>query len=274
MSNMSPEDIFNNYSKNSIMLQRQDSIESTMSETNSNEMNNSFSYHCPYEHNVTPYGFSGLIPKFCPHRPGNSTTTKENMKQYSRRMKENLDLPKNTIHLDNVLKLKDKRTTIMIRHIPNKYTLDILMQEINVNFEGKYDVLYLPIDFVHNSNLRFAFINFIDPMHLIYFYDEFIERKWNLFNSGKRCQLVYWKLQGKAELLDYIKKRNRITSLNDNIYKYPIKKSFYISNDINRIPPQIEIPMKYYKVFVNYYMYSLCRKKNENVFIVEKYYNF
>ena len=102
------------------MLQRQDSIESTMSETNSNEMNNSFSYHCPYEHNVTPYGFSGLIPKFCPHRPGNSTTTKENMK-------ENLDLPKNTIHLDNVLKLKDKRTTIMIRHIPNKYTLDILM---------------------------------------------------------------------------------------------------------------------------------------------------
>lgn len=189
-------------------------------------------------------------------------------------MKENLDLPKNTIHLDNVLKLKDKRTTIMIRHIPNKYTLDILMQEINVNFEGKYDVLYLPIDFVHNSNLRFAFINFIDPMHLIYFYDEFIERKWNLFNSGKRCQLVYWKLQGKAELLDYIKKRNGITSLNDNIYRYPIKKSFYISNDINTIPPQIEIPMKYYKVFVNYYMYSLCRKKNENVFIVEKYYNF
>ena len=51
-------------------------------------------------------------------------------------------------------------------------------------------------------------------------------------------------------------------------------QSFYISNDINRIPPQIEIPMKYYKVFVNYYMYSLCRKKNENVFIVEKYYNF
>ena len=90
---------------------------------------------------------------------------------YKREMKENLDLPKNTIHLDNVLKLKDKRTTIMIRHIPNKYTLDILMQEINVNFEGKYDVLYLPIDFVHNSNLRFAFINFIDPMHLIYFYD-------------------------------------------------------------------------------------------------------
>ena len=189
-------------------------------------------------------------------------------------MKENLDLPKNTIHLDNVLKLKDKRTMIMIRHIPNKYTLDILMQEINVNFEGKYDVLYLPIDFVHNTNLRFAFINFIDPMHLIYFYDEFIERKWNLFNSVKRCQLVYWKLQGKAELLDYIKKRNGITSLNDNIYRYPIKKSFYISNDINRIPPQIEIPMKYYKVFVNYYMYSLCRKKNENVFIVEKYYNF
>ena len=130
------------------------------------------------------------------------------------------------------------------------------------------------MDFLHNSNLGFAFINFIDPMHLIFFYDEFIERKWNLFNSGKRCQLVYGKLQGKNELLNYIKKRNGITSFSDNIYKYPIKKTFYINNDINRNPQQIEIPMKYYKVFVHSYQVALCRKKNEDVFIVEKYYNF
>ena len=280
MKTMSPEDIFNNYSKN-LFIHRQDSIDSTMNDTDcnfssntTNDMNNSFSYHCPYEHNVTSYGFSGLNPKFCPHRPGHSSTTNENIRQYSRRLNENLDHPKNTIHLDNVLKLKDKRTTIMIRHIPNKYTIELLMQEINSNFEGKYDVLYLPMDFLHNSNLGFAFINFIDPMHLIFFYDEFIERKWNLFNSGKRCQLVYGKLQGKNELLNYIKKRNGITSFSDNIYKYQVHKTFYINNDINRNPQQIEIPMKYYKVFVHYYQFALCRKKNEDVFIVEKYYNF
>lgn len=244
------------------------------------DLNNSFSYYCPYEPSVqnslNSFGFAQLNPYYCPHRPSNNQIRKENAKKYAKRMKDNLDLPKNTIHLDNVLKLKDKRTTVMIRHIPNKYSLEVLMQEINVNFEGKYDVLYLPIDFVNNSNLGFAFINFVDPMHLIYFYDEFIDQKWQLFNSGKRCQLVYGKLQGKTELLEYIKKRNgiHINSSNEDMCRFPWQKTFYLNNNINHNPPKIELPMKYYKVFINYYLYALCKKKNDKVFIVEKYYNF
>ena len=38
--------------------------------------------------------------------------------------------------------------------------------------------------------------------------------------------------------------------------------------------PEIEIPMQYYNVFINYYPYSLCHKKNDSIFIVDKYYNF
>ncbi len=190
-----------------------------------------------------------------------------------------LDSPKNIIHLDNVLKLKDKRTTIIIRHIPNRYDLEFLMNEININFFGKYDCLYLPMDFVNNSNLGFGFINFIDPIHILLFYTEFIGKKWNYFNSGKRCQLAYAKIQGKNELLKYIYKKNGLNNSDKNRINDLLYKSFYISNDNNnnnknKYYPLIEIPMKYFNVFKNYYPYSLCHIKNESIFIVDKYYNF
>ena len=209
----------------------------------------------------------------------NNNIMSNNYKEKKYHKNEILDSPKNTIHLDNVLKLKDKRTTIIIRHIPNRYDLEFLMNEININFFGKYDCLYLPMDFVNNSNLGFGFINFIDPIHILLFYTEFIGKKWNYFNSGKRCQLAYAKIQGKNELLKYIYKKNGLNNSDKNRINDLLYKSFYISNDNNnnnknKYYPLIEIPMKYFNVFKNYYPYSLCHIKNESIFIVDKYYNF
>ena len=34
----------------------------------------------------------------------------------------NLDSPKNIINLENIMRNRDKRTTLIIRNIPNKYT--------------------------------------------------------------------------------------------------------------------------------------------------------
>ena len=209
----------------------------------------------------------------------NNNIISNNYKEKKYHKNENLDSPKNTIHLDNVLKLKDKRTTIIIRHIPNRYDLEFLMNEININFFGKYDCLYLPMDFVNNSNLGFGFINFIDPIHILLFYTEFIGKKWNYFNSGKRCQLAYAKIQGKNELLKYIYKKNGLNNSDKNRINDLLYKSFYISNDNNnnkknKYYPLIDIPMKYFNVFKNYYPYSLCHIKNESIFIVDKYYNF
>ena len=43
---------------------------------------------------------------------------------------------------------KDGRTTIMLRNIPNKYTRDMILEEIDgLNFKKKYDFFYLPIDY-------------------------------------------------------------------------------------------------------------------------------
>ena len=188
-------------------------------------------------------------------------------KQKSKKNKANLDSPKLMIHLDNVLKLKDKRTTLIIRNIPNKYTIQLFQNEINVHFFGKYDILYLPLDFVNKTNLGFGFINFIDPIHILYFFSEFIGKKWNIFNSEKRCQLAYAKIQGKNSLLKYIYKKNMNNKCNLST------NSFFIENNQIRVN-EIEIPMQYYISFIRYYPFSICHKKNNYIFIVDKYFNF
>ena len=188
-------------------------------------------------------------------------------KQKSKKNKANIDSPKLMIHLDNVLKLKDKRTTLIIRNIPNKYTIQLFQNEINVHFFGKYDILYLPLDFVNKTNLGFGFINFIDPIHILYFFSEFIGKKWNIFNSEKRCQLAYAKIQGKNSLLKYIYKKNMNNKCNLST------NSFFIENNQIRVN-EIEIPMQYYISFIRYYPFSICHKKNNYIFIVDKYFNF
>ena len=182
----------------------------------------------------------------------------------------NLDSPKNIINLDNILKSRDKRTTLIIRNIPNKYTISLLLDELNKNFENKFDIVYLPQDYINNSNLGFGFINFVNHMHLILFYDEFVGKKWNCFNSKKRCQLAYSKYQGRNELMKYIHTKLGISNLDNN--NENIKKSFFINNNKN-VGAFIEIPMKYYANFISFYPFSLCHNKDDKVFIIDKYYN-
>ena len=85
------------------------------------------------------------------------------------RVKENINFTQFTIDLDKIIRVEDKRTTLMIKNIPNKYTINILFQEINLNYLGKYDFLYLPLDPSNKCNLGFAFINLLDPMQILLF---------------------------------------------------------------------------------------------------------
>jgi len=182
----------------------------------------------------------------------------------------NLDSPKNIINLDNIIKGRDKRTTLIIRNIPNKYTMSLLLDELNKNFENKFDVVYLPHDFINNSNLGFGFISFVNHMHLLLFYEEFVGKKWNCFNSKKRCQLAYSKYQGKTELIKYIHTKLGVSNLDNN--NDNIKKSFFCNYNKN-IKASIEIPIKYYNIFISFYPYSLCKYKDDKVFVIDKYYN-
>ena len=94
----------------------------------------------------------------------------------------------------------------MIKNIPNKYSFKSLLDEINSQFKNKFDVLYLPLDNSNDCNLGFAFINFINPMHIIQFYDNLRGKKWKKFKSDKICELVYAKVQGKQNLIKHIEK--------------------------------------------------------------------
>jgi len=42
---------------------------------------------------------------------------------------------------------RDGRTTVMIKNIPNKYSLKLLSDEIDEKHANHYDFLYLPFDF-------------------------------------------------------------------------------------------------------------------------------
>ena len=177
--------------------------------------------------------------------------------------KKSLDIPRNKIHLESILRQKDKRTTIMIRHIPNKYTLKLFSDEINKSFFNKYDLLYLPVDIDNHCNLGFGFINFVDSIHIIDFYDRYFGKKWEKFNSDKICELAYAKVQGKEELLKHIE-QNGITCDMQVYMTYDIKIEKKSS---------IELPMKYLQAFLNFYPYSLYRIVSNERFAVDSFYN-
>ena len=146
------------------------------------------------------------------------------------------------INLDNILKGIDKRTTIMIRHIPNRYSYQNLLEEINMTCKDKYDFLYLPLDSENNCNLGYAFINFINPLHIIYFYNIFKSRKWLHYNSYKECDLSFAKYQGKNELTSNIER-----NIGKNGDKRRLPMIFEIKN-----PPKISLFKQYYEMIQKY----------------------
>lgn len=92
-----------------------------------------------------------------------------------------------------------RKTTLMIRNIPNKYTKELMLETIDANFCEAYDFFYLPIDFKNNCNVGYAFINFKELKLIKPFFEQFNNKKWAKFNSEKICEIKYARIQGKSE---------------------------------------------------------------------------
>eukprot|EP01029_Cantina_marsupialis_P023500 TRINITY_DN588_c0_g1_i12.p1 TRINITY_DN588_c0_g1~~TRINITY_DN588_c0_g1_i12.p1 ORF type:complete len:2120 (-),score=751.89 TRINITY_DN588_c0_g1_i12:303-6662(-) len=107
----------------------------------------------------------------------------------------------NPVELDAIMSGRDHRTTLMIRHIPNKYSQTMLLEEIDNHYRGTYDFFYLPIDFKNRCNVGYAFINFMEPRFIVSFFKEFNGQRWPKFNSEKVCGLSYARIQGKQGLI-------------------------------------------------------------------------
>jgi RNA recognition motif-containing protein len=100
--------------------------------------------------------------------------------------------------LDSTPLAELSNTTVMIRNIPNRYTQESLIEEIDSTVEGA-DFVYLPINFnKKTTNLGYAFVNFpsaaaAEEFMAAFDGHQFIRQPQSL----KRAQIGYAKVQGK-----------------------------------------------------------------------------
>ena len=168
------------------------------------------------------------------------------------------------IVIDDIITGKEKRTTLMLRNIPNKYTLTNLVEELNPSFWGKFDYINLPIDYDRKLNLGYAFINFVDPMHIILFYETYRLKKWTKYRSDKKMDMTYADKQGKKD----------INCKDDQTYFAENDKRF----NFNTLQLKIEIPISHLDFFKKIYINSVCVVQqdkhpiyNDKCFIVKSF---
>lgn len=113
----------------------------------------------------------------------------------------------------------------MLRNIPNKVDQAMLKSIIDESSWGKYDFMYLRIDFANDCNVGYAFINFVDPLDIIDFVNARGNQRWNCFKSDKVAEISYATIQGKDCLVQ--KFRNSSVMLEPAHYR---PKLYYTSN--------------------------------------------
>ena len=157
---------------------------------------------------------------------------------------------KQFLNLDDIANGKDLRTTIMIRNIPIKYTDEKLNEEFK-EFHGKYDCLYMPYDYEKNGNRGYAFINFVNSLHILLFHEKFNGKKWIHFESSKICELNMAHFQGFNEIQKHAKnfkelKKTNFSKSNENM----VIPSKYLSKLKKRFPKMKYTENKNKKEFV------------------------
>ncbi|KAK1979498.1 RNA recognition domain-containing protein 2 [Colletotrichum cereale] len=131
----------------------------------------------------------------------------------------------NHVDVNRIREGIDVRTTIMLRNIPNKVDQAMLKRIVDESSWGKYDFMYLRIDFANDCNVGYAFINFVDPLDIIDFVNTRGNQRWNCFKSDKVAEISYATIQGKDCLVQ--KFRNSSVMLEAAHYR---PKLFYTSN--------------------------------------------
>ena len=179
-----------------------------------------------------------------------------NNKSTNNSSKGNIKGEKQFLNLDDIVTGKDTRTTVMIRNIPIKYTDQILTNALS-EFNGKYDCLYMPYDYEKNGNKGYAFINFVNPLHILYFYEKFNGKKWVHFESAKICELNCAHFQGINEIQKHAKN-----------YKGQKKPNYYSINENENMI----IPLKYLpKLLKRFPKMKYCENKGQNIITVKSF---
>ncbi|KAI9021110.1 RNA recognition motif 2-domain-containing protein [Hyaloraphidium curvatum] len=129
----------------------------------------------------------------------------------SRGCAENHSVLPRTIPVSNVVDLwslasgREKRTTIMIRNIPNKYSQAQFLDLLNETHYGEYSFVYLRIDYVNKCNVGYCFVDFPDPSSIVSFAHRIVGKKWPLYQSDKLATVSWANVQGKQNLVEKFK---------------------------------------------------------------------
>ena len=153
------------------------------------------------------------------------------------------------VDIKKVICLEDRRTTVMIKNIPNKFNRDTILNMIDQHFKTAYDVFILPTDVNGYKNFGYSFINFTSSYYIPNFYFLFNGKKWPNTNSQKTCEITYSKIQGKNNLLLHYS--NKIIFHNEDAKKFNISQKYIIPNEYrmifnNAFPNQFVEENKYY----------------------------
>eukprot|EP00746_Dinoflagellata_sp_MGD_P007159 gnl/MRDRNA2_/MRDRNA2_114128_c0_seq1.p1 gnl/MRDRNA2_/MRDRNA2_114128_c0~~gnl/MRDRNA2_/MRDRNA2_114128_c0_seq1.p1 ORF type:complete len:269 (+),score=25.97 gnl/MRDRNA2_/MRDRNA2_114128_c0_seq1:185-991(+) len=99
-----------------------------------------------------------------PLRPNAEDDVEESPSPYFRPSEASTDTARRGMSSSSLGQVSDgdTRTTVMMRNIPNAYTSDSFVDLFDSNgFWGRYNFVYLPIDFRTGVNLGYAFVNFV-----------------------------------------------------------------------------------------------------------------
>lgn len=83
----------------------------------------------------------------------------------------------------------------MIKNIPNKYTRDLMMQDINKNHQGTYDFFYLPIDFKVTLNSSTHQITYLFVAS--YRTDAMLDMPLSILLIQDTSKTSFWSLMGR-----------------------------------------------------------------------------
>jgi hypothetical protein len=89
------------------------------------------------------------------------------------------------------------RTTLMLRNIPTEYTRALLVELLlEHGYDGKFDLVYMPMDFQNRVGLGYAFINFESNESAEAFKQQFAGFKDWAVDSEKVCEMRWSDVQG------------------------------------------------------------------------------
>jgi len=147
------------------------------------------------------------------------------------------------IHMEGIASGADVRNSIMVRHIPSKFTQAMLWKEFQKDGFGpdKIDFFYLPINFNNNRNRGYVFVNFVDYRDIQAFYNKRTgQASWMAGNSNICEFLTYAKIQGKRDLIEdfgqsaFFRNFSKMTIEDDKYQPYT-----FVSNGPSKGQPEV-----------------------------------